>query len=194
MKKYIYSLVLTVVYSLNVYGSSIESTDVTEGSSNFGSRFNVGVTAFGLYGYAVGGYLEYRHNDIFSIYANSSYNQARISYDAEIETDPKEDILSQELITVGGEMRLFIFLLGYEHVVESVAQIKVKGINPPTSAYTFGIVVPYGKGSFDDIFESPRVEYGIYYKQFNDTVVVKSNEQEKSDSFVGGIFLRLRVF
>ena len=170
-----------------------ETEETLRAMSDFGSRFNIGLAAYGLYGYGVGGYLEYRHNDFFSVYLNGAYNNTEISQDAAIETEPDVYTKAQEVITAGVEVRLLLLLLGYEYVVDSATKENVIDVTKPTGAFTVGLVVPAGAlMKQGNIRGTPRVEYGIYYKQFNDVIVV--NGKEESDSFVGGLFVRLRVF
>ena len=162
--------------------------------SDFGSQFSLGLTAYGLYGYGVGGYFEYRPNALVSFYVNGSYNNLVISQDAPIEGDPSVETASQEAITVGGEIRFLFLFAGYEHILDSAVQSNIIEVKKPTGAFSVGLAIPIsmamGAKWKDGV--TPRAELGLYYKQFNDTIIVKGIEE--SNSFMGGFFVRLRVF
>lgn len=169
------------------YQDRKETKETVEAISEFAGRFHMGLMGYGLVGYGVGGYAEYRHNDFFSISATGSYN----SIENSVKSDPYSDTSTWEttgkIVSAGAEVRLFILLLGYEHVLNYSAASDLISISEPTGAFTAGLIIPLGKKLGD------RFEGGIYYKQYNDEVTMSSGE-EQSGSYMGGFLIRARIF
>ncbi|MGB5964279.1 MAG: hypothetical protein WBF77_03375 [Sulfurimonadaceae bacterium] len=163
-----------------------ETRERNQAISDFAGRFHLGVMAYGLAGYGAGAYGEYRHNDFFSVSVTGSYN----SIDNSVKSDPYSDTstweTTAEVVSAGAEIRLLFLHLGYEQVLDYTVASDVTSISEPTGAVTVGLIIPFGK-RFGDRFEG-----GLYYKQYNDEVII--NGEEKSNSYMGGFIVRARIF
>ena len=165
--------------------------------NSFGSMFNFGIEAYGLYGYGAGAYAEFRPNAYFSLAAIGSYNKVNNLHADKEKVGETISKGSGEIISVGGEVKLLNILgLGYEQVQDSsYIGNNIGVIKRPTSALKVSVTIPYDVESPKDFFNgstTPRFEVGIYYKQYNDTLLIDGEEQ--TNSYVGGVIVRVRVF
>lgn len=172
--------------------SEKEWNETKNSINDFGSRFNIGAEIYGLLGYGANGYFEYRHNEIFSISAIGGYSAAYNNFPTVEDPSKKSSKLSLETLSAGVEVRLLFVYLAYEQLFDYKLESGFNEINTPTNAISIGLLVPLDTKMAFQTRETPRLEYGIYYKRFNDKFTY--NGEEYSDSDIFGLALRVRIY